>query len=81
MAPRSIVVLLTIALLPGTPARTEPPEGRDPTPTELLPSVEAAFPLESYAPGETARLVISNRARGIVMQIFRSGPERIVTRR
>jgi hypothetical protein len=55
-------------------------EGRAPTRTELLPSVEAAFQSESYAPGQTARIVISNRARGLRLQVFRSGPERIVTR-
>jgi hypothetical protein len=54
-------------------------EGRAPTRAELLPSVEAAFLSESYAPGQTARLVISNRARGLRLQVFRSGPERIVT--
>ncbi len=34
---------------------TETPEGRDPTATELLPAVEAAFPRESYAPGQGRR--------------------------
>jgi hypothetical protein len=58
----------------------ETPEGRDPTPTELLPAFEAAFPRESYAPGQRASLVIWNRARGVRLQIFRSGPEHIVTR-
>ncbi len=56
------------------------PEGRDPTATELLPAVEAAFPRESYAPGQRASLAISNRARGLKLRIFRSGPERAVTR-
>ncbi len=60
--------------------RSEPPEGRDPTPTELLPSVEAAFPRESYAPGDAAALVVFNRARGLTLQLFRSGPDRVVTR-
>ena len=55
-------------------------EGRAPTTAELTPSVEAAFVRESYAPGTTARLVISNRARGIRMQILRSGAERVLTR-
>ena len=35
---------------------------------------------ESYAPKEAAKLVISNGARGIRLQIFQSGPESIVTR-
>jgi hypothetical protein len=55
-------------------------EGRAPTRAELLPSVEAAFSRESYAPGETAKLVISNRAHGLRLQVLRSGPERTVTR-
>jgi hypothetical protein len=55
-------------------------EGRAPTPAELTPSVEAAFLRESYAPGARATLVVSNRARGLVLQVFRSGPERVVTR-
>jgi hypothetical protein len=42
--------------------------------------VEAAFLRESYAPGETARLLVYNRARGLRLRIFRSGPERVVTR-
>ena len=59
----------------------EPLEGRAPTPTELQPSVEAAFPRESYAPGSPAQLVISNRARGLLtLQVFRAGPERAITR-
>jgi hypothetical protein len=76
------LAIMVSALLTGSrPAPTpETPEGRAPTPSELVPAVEAAFPHESYAPGETARLVISNRARGIRLQLFHSGPERIVTR-
>ena len=84
MAARSPIVLLAgtaaVLLLGGSSPSPAPPEGRDPTPTELLPSVEAAFPEESYAPGEIARLVFFNRARGITLQILRSGPERRVTR-
>ena len=70
-------VLLGVS--PPAPA-VATPEGRDPTRAELRPSVEAAFPLESYAPHGTATLVIWNRARGLRLRIFRSGPERIVTR-
>ena len=84
MAARPLIALLggtaAALVLGGASPPPSPPEGRDPTPTELLPSVEAAFPEESYAPGETARLVLFNRARGITMQIFRSGPERRLTR-
>ncbi|MET0560661.1 MAG: N,N-dimethylformamidase beta subunit family domain-containing protein [Gaiellaceae bacterium] len=71
-----------LSLLEGSnPPRLEPtPQGRAPTRAELAPAVEAAFVLESYAPRETAKLVISDRARGIRLQIFQSGPESIVTR-
>jgi hypothetical protein len=88
MAPRSVIGLTvatgsTVAFLLGAP--TSPPlgltpEGRAPTPTELLPAVKAAFPRESYPPGSTAKVVVSNKARGLTLQIFHSGPERFVTR-
>ena len=75
------VLLLALVASASAPARAEDePEGRAPTPTELQPSVEAAFPRESYAPGSAAKLVISNRARGLTLQLFRVGPEHIVTR-
>ena len=75
-----VVVAIATLLLPGhTPAGREL-EGRVPTRAELTPSVEAAFARESYPPGATATLVISNRARELRLQIFRSGPERVVTR-
>lgn len=51
-------------------------EGRAPTEIELTPAVEAAFIEESYGPGDTARLVVFNRAEGLVLQVFRVGPER-----
>lgn len=63
----------------GTLVADEEHEGRAPTDAELTPSVEAAFAEESYAPGETARLVVSNRARGLMLRLFRVGPERTPT--
>jgi hypothetical protein len=81
---RSTIVALVLAaaasavLLP--PSGGRPLDGRAPTTAELTPSVEAAFMRESYAPGATARLVLSNAGRGIRLQILRSGPERVVTR-
>jgi len=47
---------------------------------ELAPAIEAAFERESYAPGERARLVVFNRAAGLLLEIRRSGPERVPTR-
>jgi hypothetical protein len=75
----SIALVAVHASTPGLEAPDEL-EGRAPTPAELQPSVEAAFPRESYAPGSVARLVISNRAHGLTLQLFRVGAERIVTR-
>ena len=88
MAPRSVIRLTlafgsAAALLLMAPISTHvelAPEGRAPTPTELLPAVEAAFPRESYAPASTAKLVISNKAHGLRLQIIHSGSERLVTR-
>jgi hypothetical protein len=54
-------------------------EGRAPTPEELQPSVEAAFPRESYAPRTEASLVIFNSARGLTLQLFHAGPEHVRT--
>jgi N,N-dimethylformamidase beta subunit-like, C-terminal len=54
-------------------------EGKAPTRAALVPAVEAAFTRESYAPGATATLVVSNRAQGLRLRIFHSGPERIST--
>lgn len=44
------------------------------------PTVEAAFPLESYGPGSTARLVITDTARQVSIQIRHVGPEEGVVR-
>lgn len=86
MARRSGFALLlatgaTIALLLGQTDPDPPLEGRDTSPVELRPAVEAVFLHESYRPGEVARLSISNRARGLTLQLFRSGPEVTVARR
>jgi N,N-dimethylformamidase beta subunit-like, C-terminal len=39
------------------------------------PTVEAAFPLESYGPSSVAHLVITDRARAVSIQILHVGPE------
>src|SRR3990170_4446076 len=91
MATRSLIRSALLALAAGSAATTllavsgpapteQTPEGRAPTRAQLHPSVEAAFPRESYAPGETAKLVISNRVHGLRLQVLHSGPERTVTR-
>jgi hypothetical protein len=70
---------LLVACLAGSVHATIDPElleGRAPTKEELRPSVEAAFRLQSATPNSTARLVLFNRAPGLTLQLFRSGPER-----
>lgn len=51
-------------------------EGRDERlPPTHRPTVEAAFPRESYRPGEVARMVIWTRGSGATLQLFRAGTE------
>lgn len=61
--------------------RADERAARLPTGAELVPAVEAAFVHESYAPGETARLVVFGRTARLRLQVFRSGFEHVVTRR
>ena len=77
-----LVTLLLFLPAPRTHSAIDPEqlEGRVPTKVELVASVEAAFPRESYRPGSVATLRIFNRARGITMQLFRVGPETVPTR-
>ena len=76
--------LCVAGLLPrGYCEGVERPEtARDPTATliEAAPAIEAAFQHESYAPGETARLVVTSPATNLELEIRRSGPERVPTR-
>src|SRR5215208_299396 len=55
-------------------------QGRAPTAEELTPSVEAAFARESYSPGDTAVLKVFLRAGAVTIRVFRTGPERTITR-
>src|SRR5437868_1476735 len=80
-----LLLLVALTLFAGAPAPNRPfddeeLEGRAPTPIELQPGVEAAFPRESYAPGAHASLVIFSRARGLTVQILHSGPEHARTK-
>src|SRR4051812_446072 len=71
------------ALLAGTLALgaqttgTDLLDGRDSSVRDSAkPSLAAAFPRESYRPGETANLRIFSRAANDVrLQLFQSGPE------
>ena len=49
-------------------------EGRAPTAIELEPSVEAAFQRESYAPGETATLVVRRETKPIRIEALPRRP-------
>jgi N,N-dimethylformamidase beta subunit-like, C-terminal len=84
------VILVVSPLAVSTPAPAAPAElsyeeeeeleGRAPTDVELTQGVEAAFTRESYAPRRTADLVVYNRAKGLTVQILRTGPEGTRTR-
>src|SRR5437870_5473084 len=50
-------------------------DGWVPTKADFAPSVQAAFPRESYAPGSIASLVVYSKAKGLTVQIFHAGPE------
>ena len=57
-------------------ARQDDTDGRDErlAPTNR-PTIEAAFPKESYAPEALARLVIWSRGSRVYLQLFRAGTE------
>lgn len=76
---RAVGVMVTVALAVSA-ATASAPATVTPLRRDVAPAVEAAFLQESYAPGDTAKLVIFNRARELRLQIFRSGPERVPTR-
>jgi N,N-dimethylformamidase beta subunit-like, C-terminal len=71
----SLAAVLLSLPAPGSGPDPELLEGRAPTAEELQPSVEAAFPAQSYDPGATASLVFFNSAPGVTLQILHSGPE------
>jgi hypothetical protein len=73
----AVALIVTLQAPPGIDP--ELLEGRVPSVEELSPSVEAAFQAESYKPGDVATLAFFNRATGVKLQIFRSGPEHTVT--
>jgi hypothetical protein len=60
----------------SAPSERDQLDGRDERlkPTNR-PTVEAAFPRESYAPGQTARLVIWTTGSRTSLQVFRAGTE------
>ena len=72
-------VVATVVLLLASEGENQPLEGLAAAGGSHVPAVEAAFELESYKPRERARLVIRDRSRRLIIQIFRSGPERVAT--
>jgi N,N-dimethylformamidase beta subunit-like, C-terminal len=76
----SAVAIGLFATTSSRPAEDRALEGADPEPAgRVVPAIEAAFELESYRPGERARLVIENPTRRLILQVLRSGPERVAT--
>lgn len=79
----ALAVAVTVGVGSPLPSRSLPSpeelEGRAPTAEELRPSVEAAFPRESYAPGASASLVFFNSAPAVTLQVFHVGSETVPT--
>lgn len=81
---RTTFMIYNRAGWPGTqPARhgEARPEARVATdaPRQAPKTIAAAFPRESYRPGARAVLRSWSAARGVSIQVFRVGPERIAT--
>jgi hypothetical protein len=55
--------------------------GRQRVLTNPKAAIEASFTLESYRPGVVASLRLFSTARNVTLRVFRSGPERIRTKR
>lgn len=72
-------LLLPLLASNGRRAADEPFEGRVPTAAELAPSIEAAFPDQSHAPGTAASLVFFNSAAGVSVRFFQVGREQTST--
>jgi hypothetical protein len=70
---------LVFVFVPGTSPRAGDGEGLDGRAERLAPTnrptVEAAFPRESYAPGNVARLVFWTKGAHVSFQVFRAGTE------
>jgi len=73
---RTLFLLVAVGCGGATAQLSIDAEGRDQrlVPTNR-PTIEAAFPRESYAPGEVARLVIWTSGRRVSLQVFRAGTE------
>jgi hypothetical protein len=75
-----LVILLVLAALVLRP--TPGLEGRVPGPRVVRndpTAIEAAFEREGYRPGSTATLALVRGVRGLSVQLFHAGPERIRT--
>ena len=72
-------VTVTVAIVAMRMGETSTLEGRAGAGGSHASGVVAAFERESYSRGERARLVIKDRSRRMLVQIFRSGPEHVVT--
>src|SRR5688572_1415925 len=73
--------MLSGARIAASPEAAGAPDGYVPTvfrPQEPN-TIEAAFPRESYRPGQVARLRLWSPARDATLQVFRIGPERTRT--
>src|SRR6185503_6946352 len=73
--PFVLAAALGVALTAASGSSASPPDGHARTDTRLVPAVEAAFPRESYRPGQRARLVVRDSSRTLTVQVLEVGPE------
>ena len=75
----ALLLALVYLLVSGSNPRADQREDLDGRTERLLPTnrptVEAAFPRESYSPGNLARLVFWTRGSQVSLQVFRAGTE------
>ena len=73
------LLCLVYVLVSGSSPRADESEESDGRAERLLPTnrptVEAAFPRESYSPGDLARLVFWTRGSQVSLQVFHAGTE------
>jgi N,N-dimethylformamidase beta subunit-like, C-terminal len=74
--PSTCILLVALSCAGAASHGGADPDGRDTRlPPTNRPTVEAAFPRESYAPGDVARLEVWTHGSGVGLQVFRAGAE------
>jgi hypothetical protein len=77
----TIAATALLALAGAAENTALPLEGRDANQRDSLrPKITAAFPRESYRPGQRARLTVYSGTRRLTLQFFRAGLEQVPTK-